>query len=216
MDIETGEYFERNHQKLDGLQNVEAAWAAAIEKCRREVCIRLAKRTHFGAHSATRLGAEAIDYYVGYAIEAVLNGSWQWKDGHTLSQQLCRIAGSVIDTEVNKFRVEQKNGEPEVVYGGVFDDLETYFYQQEELPEGGSDMDQLILDQKIQAIEAIIQRDTECVLFWDCIKEGMKPAEIAAIMEKTPKQVYKLREVFIRKIQSSPYFESDYYAKVKR
>ncbi|NLU92648.1 hypothetical protein [Chitinophaga sp. Ak27] len=216
MDVETGQYFEWNHRKLDGLQNTDAAWAAAIEKCRREISIRLSKRTHFGAHSTTRLGEDAIDYYVEYAYDAVLSGSWQWKDEYSLSQQLCRIAGSVIDTEVQKFKVQQKNNEAQVIYEGAFDDLETYFYQQEELPVGFNDMDQLIMDQKIREIEELIKGDTNCEVFWDCIKEGMKPAEIAAIMEKTPKQLYKLREVFIKKIQSSPYFESDYYAKVKR
>ena len=214
MNIETGEYFDWNHQKLDALPNLEGEWAAAIEKCRREVSIRLCRRMHFGAHSATRLGVDAIVYYVQFAYDAILNGTWQWKDDFTLSQQLCRIAGSVIDTEVKKFKTEQQKSVQQVKYAGTFDDLTTYLYQPDELPATFNDMDQLILDKKIQDIEDIIKGNTNCEVFWECIKEGMKPAEIALIMDKTKDQVYKLREVFIKKIQSSPYFESDYYAKV--
>jgi hypothetical protein len=214
MEVETGKHFEWNQRKLDALENPDAAWAAALEKCRREICIHISRKTHFGAHTAARLGLDAMDYYIGYVIDAVLEGTWQWKDEYTLSQQLCRIAGSVISTEVEKFKTERKNREP-IVTAVSYDDLDTLLYQQEALAPGFNDMDQLILDQKIQDIETVIKGDADCVLFWECIKEGMKPAEIAVFMEKTQKQVYKLRDRFITKIKSSPYFESEYYAKNK-
>ncbi|PWV55523.1 hypothetical protein [Chitinophaga sp. S165] len=212
MEIELGKHLKWNQRKLDKLPDQERAWAAAIEKCRRHINIRLYKKTHFGAHAEARLGMDAMDYYVGYAIDAVLDGRWQWKDEYTLSQQLTRIAESVISKEVEKYETERKNQEPIVV---SYNDLETLLYDQEAIPPSFNDMDQMILEQKIEAIESIISGDTELEVFWDSVKEGGKPAEIAVILEMTPHQVYKLRDRFKSKIQTSPYFESEFYAKDK-
>jgi hypothetical protein len=213
MEMELGEHFDWNQRKLEALPDVERAWAAAIEKCRRHIMIRLYKKTHFGAHAEARLGMEAIDYYIRYSIDAILEGRWEWKNDFSLSQQLCRIADSVISKEVEKFKTERNNSE--TVISVSYDDMDALLYDQALLPPSFSDMDHIILDQKIQDIESIIKGDTELEMFWDCVKEGHKPVDITSIMEMTIKQVYKLRDRFIRKIQTSPYFESEKYANDK-
>jgi len=213
MEIELGEHFEENQRKLEALTDSERAWAAAIKKCQNHINIRLKKRMHFGAHAEARLGMEAIDYYVTYAIDAVLEGRWEWKEEFTLSEQLCRIVESVISKEVEKFKTELKSGE--MVISVSYDDMDTFLYDHAALPATFNDMDHLILDQKIQEIEDIIKDDDDLVFFWECVKEGHKPIQIAAIMDMKVRQVYKLRDRFIRKIQTSPYFESENYANDK-
>ena len=205
MNLEIGPYFEQNQNRLDSVSDIEYQWAEALDRCRTHIQLRLKKRTEFGAHTEARLGEEPIHYYTAFAYDAILSGRWEWKEAYTLSEQMCRIADSVISTEVEKVQSKSGQAAPKIV---SYDDMETQLYEQDPLPAKFDAMDQLIIDQKIMAIENAIKGDVECEFFWDCVKEGMKRAEIAAVMEKSPKQLDKLREKFIKKIKGSPYFES--------
>lgn len=200
--LETGKYFEHNQKKLDSVS--EAQWAAALKKCSDHIILRLKKRTLYGAHSEARLGEEAEQYYTAYAFEAILAGTWKWKDEYTLSEQMIRIADSTISTEVEKMRSKRELDKPVVL---AYDDIGTMIYQQDVPVAEISAMDELIIEQKILFIEENIKGIEEFEYYWECIKDGMKPADMAAFMNMTVAQLYKLRDRFVRKIKSVPYFE---------
>lgn len=202
--MERGKHIVKNHRKLDGLADAEHEWAVALEKCREHIRIRLKRRTTFGAHTEARLGEDPYTYYISYAYDAILSGRWEWKDGHSLSEQMILIADSTISTEVEKSQTK-KPGEKKVVY----DDLETMFYLQDTLPNEKDMVRDILIDKQISVIEELIKGDQKLEYFWECVKEGMKRPEIAVNMEITLKQQDKLRERFINTIRKSSYFEMD-------
>lgn len=206
MELEPGRYFIENHKRLDSITDIEAEWASALDACKNHIQYRLKKRTSFGAHTATRLGENPIDYYVSYAYDAILSGRWEWKKEFTLAQQLIRIADSTISTEVEKTKTAKAlDGEGGVIY----DDMDLRFYDQDPLPDSFELGKEILIDKQILVIEEAIKGDADLEFFWECVKEKMKRDAIASLMEKTPKQLDKLRERFIRKIKSSPYFEME-------
>lgn len=200
MKSETGPYVEQNHARLDSLPDVEAEWAIALEKCAEHVKHRIGRRTLFGAHSEHRLGEDGVQYYVAGAYEGILSGRWEWKDDHTLSEQMILIVDSTISREVEKVQTAKAAAMPRIV---SYDDLTTRLYEQDLPTEDPGDMDQLILEHRIKRIEAAISGDDDLELFWEGVKEGMKAGEIAIAMNKTAKQIYKLRDRFIERIRKA-------------
>ena len=202
--MERGKYIIKNHKKLDALADPEHQWAVALEKCREHIRIRLKRRITFGAHTERRLGEDPYTYYISYAYDAILSGRWEWKQEHTLSEQMILIADSTISTEVEKVQTK-KASEIKVVY----DDLETMFYEQDPVSAEPDMVREIVINKQISTIEETIKGDEKLEYFWECVKEGMKRTEIAAFMEITPKQQDKLRERFINKIRKSSYFEME-------
>lgn len=197
----------RNHRKLDAIPAAELnqQWAAALDKCRKHVRIRIARRTAFGAHSSLRLGEDPITFYVTFAYEAILSGLWEWKDEYTLSQQMIRIVNSKISEEVRKFEDEEEKV-PKLIAG---DEIDEMFYGDDPLT-GELDMvREILINKQISVIEESIHDHDDMKNFWECVKEGMTRMEIAEYMEKTPKQIGKLRERFLEKIRNSPYFNME-------
>jgi len=204
VETETGKYFEKNHKKLESVPDIEQQWAMALDKCRDHINFRLKKRTVFGAHTEARLGENPLDYYISYSYDAILSGRWEWKDKYTLSEQMILIADSTISTEVEKVQTK-KAKENKVVYDG----LDSLFYLQDPLPDELDMVKEILINKQISVIVESINENSDFAIFWECVKEGMKSNEIATFMEKTPKQLYKLREGFIKKIKESPYFEME-------
>lgn len=201
--METGKHFINNQTRLDSLANPELEWAIALEKCREHIKIRLKRRTVFGAHTEERLGEDPYSYYIAYAYDAILSGRWEWKTSYTLSEQMILIADSTISTEVEKVENEKKKKVEKVSY----DDLNIRFHEQDILPQEIDSIKEILINKQISIIEETVKGDTDLEYFWDCVKEGMKRAEISEYLEITPRQQDKLRERFISKIKNSPYFE---------
>lgn len=204
--METGKHFEPNQKKLAALENPDQQWAVALDKCREHIRLRLKRRTTFGAHTTGRLGEDPLNYYISYAYEAILSGDWEWQDEFTLSEQMIRIADSTISTEVEKMGTKKAATEKVTV---VQADPDEVFYQQDPVEQEIDTVREIVINKQIAVIEEAITGDNDLEIFWECVKEGMKRKEIAAFMEKTPKQLSKLREKFLKKIKTSPYFEME-------
>ena len=205
MTLETGTYFEQNQKRLDALDDPDKEWAIALEKCRRHIGVRLKKRTLYGAHSESRLGEEPVQYYTSFAFTAILSGYWEWKEKHSLSEQMIRIADSTMSTEVEKVSTRKADAAAKTIY---IDDWDL-FYQQDAPDDDPSPMENLVMEHKIAHVERSITDDEELEFFWEGIKEGMDTNELAQYLHKTVKQLYKIRERFVKKIKHSPYFEID-------
>jgi hypothetical protein len=198
--METGKHFNKNQKRLEGVTDNE--WAAALEKCRRHIEIRLKRRTVFGAHTATRLGENPLVYYLSYAYDAILSGRWEWKEDHTLSEQLIYIADSTISTEVEKMS-SKESGNAKIVY----DDFIVKLYEEENPQDELTILQQAMVYKQVAVLEEAIKDDPDLQHFWECVREGFKRSEIAAFMEKTLKQVDRLRDKLIEKLKKSAYFE---------
>ena len=200
--METGKYFESNHKKLQSIPDVDHQWAVAIDKCRDHVRFRLKKRTLYGAHTNERLGMNPLDYYLCYAYDAILSGNWEWKNKYSLSEQMVVIVESTLSTEVEKTKTTKAIQNKTV--SGDDDDL---FYKMEDVSTEVDMAHEILFETQVSVIEEEIKGDGDLEILWDCVKEGMKRADIAEFMEKTPKQFDKLRERFIMKIKNSSFFE---------
>lgn len=144
---------------------------------------------------------DPFDYYLTYAYDALILGTWEWKDDYSLSQQMIRIIDSTISTEVDKVKTIKATASKI-----VSSDSSDFWFADSEDTE--PDMVKEILhNKKVSVIEESVKGDENFEIFWECVKDGMKTAQIAEFMEKTPKQVYKIQERFVRKIKESPYFE---------
>lgn len=140
---------------------------------------------------------DPVEFYVEYAYDALTNGNWEWKDDRTLGQQLIIIANNQIGKQVEKYRRE--NDPTHSVTG---DDLDELCYSDDSPPNNPTQLQELLYEQQLQCIETAVREDKNLQIFWMCIKEGMKRQEIADFMEKTPKQIDKLREKLINKVKN--------------
>lgn len=188
--METGDHFESNTRKLKNV--TERDWAVAFDKCREHCKLRVEHRKLFGAHSRSKLVDEAEDYYTKQACELLISGGWEWKDEYSLGDQMIRIVGSKISAEVEKTKTKKAETLKHVTIS-----LEETFYQpisstSEELKE----MEELLSSQ-VECLELTVQGDTDLAYYWECIKEKMKRKEIAEVMDKTVRQIDKVREKFV-------------------
>lgn len=200
--MEGKKHLEHNQKKLDATPDIVNEWIKALNQCKEYVTTKLGKRTLFGAHTEQRLVAEPVEHYVGFAYEAILEGDWEWKDGRTLGQQLIRIADNRIGKEVEKYRLEKSKASSILV-----DDVNQMFYSDDPLAEQQSLLEEIVFKQKIDTIESAIIGNENLEMFWECVKGGMKREAIAEFMEKSPKQVDKIREKLINKIKNAPHFQ---------
>ncbi len=105
--MSTSEQREQISQRL--LQVTEPEWKSILKKCYTHVGFRLGKKLKWGAHSEQRLGMPAHDFYTTNAISGLFSFKWYWKfEKFTLEKQLIRIIDSMISTEVEKYKIEQR------------------------------------------------------------------------------------------------------------
>lgn len=191
--METGRYYHSNHRKIEQLGQDD--WKVALVKCKEHIKWRLRQRTLSGAHSASNLGADPVDHYLGIAYEKILNGEWDWKDEHTLAQQMIRIADSYISKEVEK-AMSVKGSALHIVYK----DVEEEFYDLPSPP--ADDSEQQEMDQRLKAIEMAVTGEEDLEFMIEGLKEGKKRADIADLLGIGVRQVDKMREKLMRRIQN--------------
>lgn len=190
--MELGDYYYKNCQKIEKLH--EDDWKIAIKKCKDHLRWKLRQKTLSGVHTASNLGEGPIDYYLNIAYEKILSGHWEWKEQFDLSQQMIRIADSYISKEIEKSK-SAKNEEFQIIY----EDIETAFYA-----DFADDMDSetwnLEVDRRLKQVEQAVAGDDELEIMIEGLKEGKKRAEIASILDMTPRQFDKLKEKLIRRM----------------
>lgn len=191
--MELGEYYKQNQKRFVSLN--EADWKVALKKCKDHIKWKLKQRTLSGAHSASRLGGDPVDHYLGISYEKIISGEWEWKEEYSLPEQMIRIADSYISTEVEK--VKSKKGKSFQI---MYQDIENEFYDLVDPPT--SSEEEALHIQRLQQIENAIQGDYQLELFMEAVKEGMKRSDIAVLLDISPRQLDKVRERFIRRVLS--------------
>ncbi|MDY0144205.1 MAG: hypothetical protein RBR97_20170 [Bacteroidales bacterium] len=88
----------------------EREWLDVVDKLTTYVHFKLKGRTLFGAHSEQNLGGNPVDYYIDEAIGKLFSLEWKWQFGkYSLLEQLQRVVGSMISTNVEKFKTKKIN-----------------------------------------------------------------------------------------------------------
>jgi len=108
MTSKNGQWFEKNQKKLNETSNNEKT--TALTALAMYISEALRGRILYGAHSAAVLGCEPVDYYLQKSWQKLYDGIWEWKDGRTLVSQLKRMASSLLQKQVKKYRNAVKNG----------------------------------------------------------------------------------------------------------
>ena len=189
-------YFKQNNQRLSDITDDE--WIEAIYLCRSAVRNRVKGRTKYGAHSELALGGKADEIYTEQAIDAILEGRWEFKAKFSLKDQLIRIAGSIISTNVDK----QKNIRDKPLEIGYIDEdsnIVDDFYNEElefselELREKEK------LEKQFLIIEGFANTDEDYREYFECVCEQLKPYEIAELMNRDIESIYRLTENFKKK-----------------
>lgn len=191
--MELGEYYKQNQARIALLS--ERDWKIALKKCKNHIKWKLRQKTLSGAHSAERLGVDPVDHYLGISYEKILFGEWEWKEQYSLVEQMIRIINSYISTEV-----EKKKTKKEQSFKVDYTDNEDEFYDREGPPD--PDEEDTIYTDQLHKIETAIKGDSQLELFIGAVKEGMKRADIAMLLELQPRQLDKLRERLIRTVRN--------------
>jgi hypothetical protein len=191
--MQLGSYYNTNQNRIATLN--DADWRIALAKCKTHIRWKLKQKTLSGAHASSNLGADPVDYYLGFGYEKILSGEWEWKAQYSLAEQMIRIINSQISKEVEKTK-SAKAASFKIVYM----DIEEELY---ELIDSPSDADEAVeYEKKLQSIEAAVKGDEHLELLLEALKEGMKRTAIADLLGMQPKQMDKLKEKLFRRIRS--------------
>lgn len=197
--MELGKYYNSNEKRLARVKAVE--WNVALTKCEEHIRLKLRQRTLYGAHSSSVLGADPIDHYISLACEKIISGAWEWQEEMELTEQLIRIINSSISKSVEHVATDKAT-----MFKVTYGDIEDEFYklgnldaQVDDRDEGRNDAE---YERRLKLVEESVAGDIELEILWEGVKEGKKRTEIAALLDKTPRQFDKLREKLIRKAQS--------------
>lgn len=164
----------------------EQEWSKICTRCKSFLEKKLFNKTSYGAHSESQLGSPAIDYYLNVSIEKIYSFEWEWKfDKYDIVEQIIRIAGSMISHNVDKYRRKKEDAFVEV----EFEEYLSFDVFDEVYDEG--------IDLLLACIERIVKEDDLLGIYWVSIKEGLKSSEIAEIIEKPVKFVYRQNEKLI-------------------
>lgn len=176
-------------QKLTEINENE--WITAMKKCKELIDLRVKGRTKYGCHSEERLGMIPFDYYFQIAIDKLYDGVWNWQfEKYSISEQLCRIIGSVISEEVRKYKVEEnKNFKPLGSFHS-FDELAFFIgVDIDEYIKGKTEKE--IYEEQLNIIEQAIEGKDKMELLFLLILEGKSNEEICEELDWKKKALYK-------------------------
>lgn len=191
--MELEKYLKKNQDKIASL--TEADWKVALKKCKEHIQWKLKQKTLSGAHSASRLGSDPVDHYLGVSYEKILLGEWEWKDDYSLSEQMIRIVDSHINTEVEKSKTQKEKS-----FETFYRDVEVEFYSLTDPPD--SKEEEVIFAERLQLVENAVKGDSQLELFLEAVREGMKRSDVAAILDIQPRQLDKVKEKLMRRVRN--------------
>lgn len=187
-----GPHYTNNGERFSKTSDSE--WRTVLYKCKKHIRIRLKQKTITGAHAASTVGGDPVDHYLSLVYTKLLAGEWEWKPDYSLLQQMIRAIDSEISKQIEKYTTK-KSESLRISYTDITDE----FYVDDDVPYD-EEQDKHYQTQ-VEALNDAAKGDTELELIVDAIKEGMKRADIAELLGKTPKQFDKLKEKLINKIK---------------
>ena len=191
--MEVGKYYKLNQEKVARVTDKE--WRIALFKCKEHIKWRLKQKTFSGAHSSSKLGADALDHYLGISYEKIISGEWEWKKEFNLIEQMIRIVNSYISKEVEK-ATSQKGESLKIIYS----DKDEQFYCVPDPPK--TSIENIYNVARLKSIVTATAGDEQLEFLIEALKEGKKRAEIADLLEIGLRQFDKLKEKLIRRVKA--------------
>lgn len=190
-----GHYYYSNQKKFATLK--ENDWIVVLSKCKKHIRLKLKQKTLSGAHAASNVGADPVDHYLSMAYTKLLEGEWEWKTEFSFFEQMLRMIDSFISKQVEKQQTEKAKA-LRLEYTNVIDEF--YIADQDEFDAE----ENKTYEAQAKALQDAAKGDPELEIIYDAICEGMKRADIAELLDKTPKQFDKLKEKLINKVRKAP------------
>ncbi|KYP13497.1 hypothetical protein [Flavihumibacter sp. CACIAM 22H1] len=165
-------------------------WESIIKKCYSHVELTLGAKTKYGAHCEQRLGMPAHDYYVGNAIKAVYEQTWEWQfEKYDLAEQLIRIMNSMISNEVRKYKSEIKRDKQQPLLIEVTEFERLPGYEVEDPPSNEE-----YLQKCTEALAKACENNERYTAFVQLKLKGKSYEEIAIILDCSKEEAYRLME----------------------
>ena len=188
MEQKLGKWFNLNQTRIVriSVKEQKAARKDLTEYVRRN----LYGRTIYGAHSMWMLGEDAVTHYTQMAWLKLAEGWWLWKEGRTLSRQLCRIASCLMEKQVKKFRRAEARGMIPVMVNA--DNVEVRDTEAEEA-ERKADGYRMILE--------AIKDKPELVAYVEAVRDGGDYEDIAKKLDVEHHEVMLIERRVMYKIK---------------
>lgn len=193
--MELGPYYHRNQKRLVTI--TDRQWQEALAKCVKHLDFKLRRKTLYGVHAGTRLGAEAADHYISLAYERILSGAWKFQDDMDVAEQMIRIINSCVSKSVEHGKTE-KAAASQVVYPDIKEEL---YESESESDSSANEMYERMYAMMVAEVDKIVKDDNELFFIWEAIKEGKERQEIATLMDKDVRQFDKLRERLVKTVK---------------
>ncbi len=184
---------DNNKEILERLHDVpDKEWLYVIDKLTMFVRFRLKRKTLFGAHSEQNIGIEPIDYYVDESIAKLFSLEWEWQfEKYSLIDQLKRIVGSMISTNVESFRNRKEKVLPT--------ENETLFVLAEKA-NSSNENDDFTYDLFKKALEECSKDDEELQLYVMALDDCNSFDEMSSELGWDKKKLYSLQQKMTRRV----------------
>lgn len=177
-------------RKLESVTDAE--WESAMKTLSDYITWKLRGRTRYGAHSEAELGQRAVSFYMREAYMKLADYLWEWKDNHTLEEQLMRIASSLIRKREEKYiRLQSR----EISFVGLSDRMEQV------IPGGLEPEEEKLLDVAYEKAEAAVKGDAELERLIEAIKVCGNCNEVCEYMGCDKATIYNIKKRFIRRLE---------------
>ena len=176
-------------RKLDSVTDAE--WERAMTTLSDYITWVLRGRTQYGAHSEAELGQSAVSFYMREAYLKLADYLWEWKDNHTLEEQLMRIASSLIQKREEKYK-RNALGITEI---RIDESTESW------LRGGLEPEEERLLDIAYEKAEAAVKGDAELERFLEAIRDCQTCTEMCEVLNCDKAAIYNMKKRFIRRLK---------------
>ena len=187
----TEEQRRKQKRRLEAVTDAE--WEAAMKRLADYITWVLRGRTAYGAHSEKELGAKAVTFYMQEAYLKLAEYVWEWKEEHTLEEQLMRIASSLIQKREEKY---QRNalGITEIRIDGTTENW---------LRGGLEPEEERLLDIAYEKAEKAVKGDAELERFLEAIEQCRTCKEMCEYLGCDINTIYNTKKRFVRRLKAN-------------
>ncbi len=170
----------------------EKEWLDVVDKLTTFVHFKLKGKTIFGAHSEKFLGVKPIEYYVDGAISKLFGLEWEWQyEKYSLIEQLKRIVGSMISTNVESFKKQKGKELP------TEDEIINVIIEKNNT-NNGDDNETYELFKKV--LEECSKDDDDLQLYVMALDECNSFDEMSIELDWNKKKLYSLQQKLTRRV----------------
>ena len=189
----TEEQRRKQKRRLEAVTDAE--WEAAMKRLADYITWVLRGRTAYGAHSEKELGAKAVTFYMQEAYLKLAEYVWEWKEEHTLEEQLMRIASSLIQKREEKYKRGTLSSQLIVKSEKIKVD--------EIIPWGLEPEEERLLDVAYEKAEKAVKGDAELERFLEAIEQCRTCKEMCEYLGCDINTIYNTKKRFVRRLKAN-------------